>query len=137
MQTLSRYGYLVTAWLMLFIFSQCSHVEAVQTVNSTEAEKMIQSNINNPEFIILDVRTPGEFESGHIGGAINIDYNADDFETKISQIDKTKIYLVYCRTGHRSSKAVSMMKEKGFKSINNLDGGISDWAAQNLPVVTH
>jgi rhodanese-related sulfurtransferase len=122
-------------WLILIIFPNCSHNKGVvQDVSPAEANDLIKSNSNNPSFIILDVRTPGEFASGHIRGAKNIDINADDFNTQIAQMDNSKTYLVYCNTGHRSSRAVSVMKNTGFTSLKNPDGGISDWAAANLPV---
>ena len=123
------------AWLMLILFSQCSHNnDVVQDMSPAEAQKLIIGNNNNPGFMIVDVRTPEEFNSGHLEGSINIDYNADDFDAKIGQLDKNKTFLVYCRSGHRSSKAVSLMKDKGFRSIKNLEGGISNWASENLPL---
>jgi rhodanese-related sulfurtransferase len=136
MKAFYKYHFTLSALIILFLMSRCSHDNVVQDINPAEAQKMIQGNINNPEFVLLDVRTPGEFTSGHIAGAINIDFNADEFESKIGQLDKNKQYLVYCRTGHRSSRAVAMMKDKGFKSLKNLDGGLADWIAGNLPVVT-
>jgi rhodanese-related sulfurtransferase len=122
--------------LIFFLVTSCSSKKGVQDIIPAEAEKLMHENISNPQFIILDVRTPGEFVSGHLAGAINVDFNADDFEMKIGQLNKDGIYLVYCRAGLRSSKAVTMMKDKGFKSLNNLDGGISNWIEGNLPVVT-
>jgi len=136
MKTVLNCRYLVIALFMLVILPRCSHdVGVVQNVNPSDAAKLIKSNNNNPGFMIMDVRTPGEFASGHLQGAINLDLNNDAFESKTGQLDKSKTYLVYCRSGHRSSKAVSMMKEKGFKSLKNLDGGISQWIEENLPVV--
>ncbi|MCK6599511.1 MAG: rhodanese-like domain-containing protein, partial [Bdellovibrionaceae bacterium] len=60
--------------------------------------------------VILDVRTPDEYLSGHIKGAINIDFYASDFQNQLGKLDKEKDYKVYCRSGNRSSKAVNMMK---------------------------
>ena len=125
------------AIFILLLMTQC-HPDRSITVNVSPAEaaKLSQDNNPNPGFIILDVRTPGEFSSGQIKGANNIDFRSDDFETNISRLDKNKTYLVYCHSGNRSSQAVSMMKDKGFKSLKNLDGGIANWVAENLPVVT-
>lgn len=75
---------------------------------------------------ILDVRTAGEFHSGHIPGAINIDVTSPDFKDRIDALDKNKNYLVYCRSGHRSSLACSMLTAKGFKAFNLADG-ICNW----------
>jgi rhodanese-related sulfurtransferase len=137
MKVFVKCRYLLIVSLFSFLLPQCRHDnEVVRDVTPAEAETLIKGNSNNPEFIILDVRTPGEFASGHLAGATNIDFNANDFEVKIVQLDKNKIYLVYCRTGHRSAKAVSIMKNKGFKSLRNLNGGITGWAEANLPVVS-
>jgi rhodanese-related sulfurtransferase len=128
--------YLAASLLILVLLPRCNRDSVVQNVSPAEAEKIIQANMNNTAFVILDVRTPAEFSAGHLAGAINIDFNADDFETKAGQLDKNKNYLVYCRTGHRSSGAVAMMKQNGFKSLKNMDGGISEWISRNLPVIS-
>lgn len=80
--------------------------------------------------ILLDVRTPDEFASGHINGAQNVDYENPNFSSQISQLDPTKTYFVYCRSGNRSSKAVQIMKQQNFKNIYELRGGIA--SAPNL-----
>ncbi|NUM60104.1 MAG: rhodanese-like domain-containing protein [Bdellovibrionaceae bacterium] len=80
--------------------------------------------------VILDVRTPDEYLSGHIKGAINIDFYASDFQNQLGKLDKEKDYKVYCRSGNRSSKAVNMMKNIGFKNVENI-GSVSQ-ASKNL-----
>ena len=74
-------------------------------VTPKEAYSLIQKNKANPNFVILDVRTPQEFASGHIEGAINLDYNVPTFKNDLNGLDKTKIYLIYCRTSRRSRGA--------------------------------
>lgn len=74
--------------------------------------------------VLLDVRTPQEFTSGHLMNAINIDYENIAFESEIKKLDNTKTYFVYCRSGNRSGKAISVMKNNGFKNIYELEGGI-------------
>lgn len=73
--------------------------------------------------VLLDVRTPEEFATGNIAGAINIDFKASDFEQKIAELDKSKTYFVYCLSGIRSGKAADRMSELGFTSLYTLDGG--------------
>jgi rhodanese-related sulfurtransferase len=120
---------------MFTIIPGCSSNDgAVQDLSAVDAEKLINENISNADFVILDVRTPGEFSSGHLPRAINLDYNDNNFEANLNQLDKNKTYLVYCQAGHRSSSAASMMSGKGFKSVKTLAGGISDWTQQNKPV---
>lgn len=74
--------------------------------------------------VILDVRTPSEFSTNHIKGAINIDFYASEFQNKITNLDKTKNYKVYCRSGNRSGQTVNMMMSLGFKNVENV-GGLS------------
>jgi len=78
--------------------------------------------------VVVDVRTPAEFATGHLEGAVNIDIEASDFAAKIATLDKKAPYFVYCRSGNRSSQAVAQMKKTGFTSVT--DGGAMTVAAQ-------
>ena len=78
--------------------------------------------------IILDVRTEEEFESGYIAGAKNLDIRGGaDFISSIEELDKTKAYFVYCRSGARSGQACQLMEQMGFEQVYNLDGGVLAW----------
>lgn len=92
--------------------------------------------ITKADVITLDVRTPGEFMEGHIEGAINIDVEGASFDSEIANLDKTKSYAVYCRSGRRSIIAVDKMTATGFEKLSNLQNGINDWIANSLPLVT-
>lgn len=81
----------------------------------------------NKDVVILDVRTAGEFSSGKIPNAINLDVNQADFAAKLEKLDKTKTYLVYCRSGMRSAKAGDIMCQLEFGKIHNLLGGFNAW----------
>jgi rhodanese-related sulfurtransferase len=85
--------------------------------------------------VTLDVRTPGEFNEGHIEGAQLIDFQSGNFENEIAALDKSKTYAVYCRSGNRSGQAVKVMRDAGFKNLYNLNGGVIDWANAGLPLV--
>jgi rhodanese-related sulfurtransferase len=74
--------------------------------------------------VLLDVRTPSEFLSGHIDKAINIDFENKIFLSEIKNLDVNKTYFVYCRSGSRSGQAISLMKANGIKNIYELQGGI-------------
>lgn len=87
--------------------------------------------------ITLDVRTRGEFNQGHIAGAINIDVEADTFQNEVSQLDKTKMYAVYCQSGRRSGIATDEMKKLGFEYLFNLSNGVNDWMSQGLGLVAY
>lgn len=86
--------------------------------------------------VILDVRSAGEFFSGHIEGAINIDVEGMTFDGDIAKLDKSATYAVYCHSGRRSGIAVSKMESAGFTSLFNLDGGVQAWQSAGLPLVT-
>ncbi|MFM2215164.1 MAG: hypothetical protein RJA88_533 [Actinomycetota bacterium] len=87
--------------------------------------------------ITLDVRTSGEFMSGHIENAINIDVEAMNFDSEIEKLDKSATYAVYCRSGRRSQIAVDRMKDAGFTNLFNLNAGVEDWVSAGLPLVSN
>ena len=95
----------------------------------------IQSNRENPDFIILDVRTPDEWKSEHIENAINIDLFSRAFREELEQLDKSRTYLVYCLTGNRSGKALRIMKDMDFKNVYKISGGFLKWKKEGLPTV--
>lgn len=101
----------------------------IQTINAEQFNKLLVLD----EIQLVDVRTPEEFQTGHIKDAENIDYNNESFKSKISSLDKSKPVLVYCRSGKRSASAAEIMKELGFTKIVSLDGGMISWEAANLP----
>lgn len=82
------------------------------------------------DMIILDVRTPEEFSETHVEGSQNIDIFSSEFKDKISKLDRTKTYKVYCRSGNRSGQAEQLMKSLGFKNVENI-GSVSQ-AAKRL-----
>ena len=96
---------------------------------SQEEWKQGTSNMENIE--ILDVRTPDEFNEGYIPGAKNIDiYKGQVFLDEVNQLDKSKEYYVYCRSGARSAQACALMQQQGFENTYNLQGGITDWTGE-------
>ena len=83
---------------------------------------------------ILDVRTPDEFESEHIDNAKNVNWNSDDFEAKAASYDKSKPVFVYCLSGGRSKKAAAKLKELGFNTVYELDGGFLNWNEEGFGI---
>lgn len=77
--------------------------------------------------VLIDVRSQGEVMSGKIRGARNIDIMRPDFKEKIGKLDKSKTYLMYCRSGRRSARACSIMAKQGFTKLVNLKGGYIAW----------
>jgi phage shock protein E len=109
--------------------------QIINNISAAEAKELIQANTANPNFIIIDVRTPEEYAQGHLENAILIDYNNDSFKTEIKKLNRNKKYLIYCRTGNRSAGARDFMQASGFMDINHMDGGITEWQSRGYPVV--
>lgn len=103
-------------------------------LDSFEAKKLIDENKNSSNFVIIDVRTRPEYNEGYIENAILIDIYTSDFAQRIAELDKSKIYFVYCRTGSRSRYAHEYMKKIGFREVYNLKNGILDWISRGLDV---
>ncbi len=99
----------------------------IKTISIKESRKMIKDRIDDKNFVLLDIRTPKEFNEFHIDKAINIDYYSRNFKNELEKLDKTKDYLIYCRSAHRSKGGLKIMKELGFKSVVDMDGGITKW----------
>ncbi|MBA2499364.1 MAG: rhodanese-like domain-containing protein [Chitinophagaceae bacterium] len=95
----------------------------VKAISPRVAERKIKNG-----FTILDVRTAKEFDAGKIEYAENMDIkDSAAFMQQISTLDKNKSYLVYCRSGKRSSDAADLMQQQGFTRIYNMKGGILAW----------
>ena len=102
-------------------------------VTVKEAAELVAEKKESPGFVILDVRTPGEFAEGHLERALNIDVKSTGFYDEIMKLDKEKSYLVYCRSGKRSKKAQGIMGKSGFKDVINMKGGFLGWAKEGHP----
>jgi rhodanese-related sulfurtransferase len=85
--------------------------------------------------ILIDVRTPGEYDEVRIEGAMLIDVSSPDFDALVSELDPTETYVVYCRSGNRSVPATQRMMQLGLGSVYDM-GGIIDWVAEGHPTVS-
>lgn len=125
---------LIAAFAVIFVSSTAfagSKAEEVTYVNAEEARGLL---IENPNVIILDVRTKGEYKRGHIEGAVRNNYFSTKFKRRLRELDRTKPYLVHCKSGHRSGRVVKIMVKEGFTDITHLDGGYDAW--KKLPPLT-
>ncbi len=80
-----------------------------------------------PDTVIIDVRTPAEARQGMIPGAKLIDMFNCDFMQHIEALDRNKTYLIYCRSGNRSAQTCMIMQHIGFKKLYNLAPGVMAW----------
>lgn len=81
------------------------------------------------EGVLIDVRTPGEWEEGYVPGATLINFYDEDFVEKVSRFSKDKKVLLYCRSGRRSAEAAALLDSLGYKEVYNLEGGYVRWEA--------
>ena len=112
--------------LFAFVLSGCSQQDFVSQGNEDFAK-----TINKKSTQLVDVRTPQEYEAGHIPGALNIDVRSADFDTQAAQLNKKKTVAVYCRSGVRSRIAASKLTGMGF-TVYNLDKGINGWNGETV-----
>jgi rhodanese-related sulfurtransferase len=121
----------IALFATVLLLTGCSTSSSTNNLSVTEfSSKTAESGV-----VTLDVRTPGEFNEGHVEGAQLIDFQSGNFENEIATLDKSKTYAVYCRSGSRSGQAVKVMSDAGFTSVYNLNGGVIDWTIAGLPLV--
>ena len=104
------------------LFSQVLDVESFSTKIAEQ-----------PQAILLDVRTSGEFGGGHLPKATNIDFRSEGFSKEIDKLDKSKPVLIYCLSGGRSAQAAELMRAKGFQ-VTELKGGYLKWTTKLMPL---
>lgn len=90
----------------------------------------------SPSVTVIDVRTPEEFETGHIENALNYDWRGEQFNKQIEGLDKQQVVYVYCMSGGRSAAAAKKMRDNGFAKVYELKGGILQWRSESLPEVS-
>ncbi|MBT8327338.1 MAG: rhodanese-like domain-containing protein [Bacteroidia bacterium] len=91
-------------------------------------QKDLASKMEDKNVVVIDVRTPGEVASGYIKGTHKfLNINDSNFETSINELDKSKTYIMYCRSGARSGRAAGFMISNGFTDVYNLEGGILNY----------
>lgn len=122
-------------WLLLLtgvlLAGFCSTVCVQAQQNSagkTVSQKKFQRLISKKNTVLLDVRTSDEYKAGHIPGSLQIDVlKVKDFKKQLATLDRTKTYLLYCRSGKRSKEGMLLMKESGFTKLYDLEGGFINW----------
>jgi len=123
---------LIISGLLLVALFGTAGLQAQDTIaGKTVTQKKFQRLMTKKNTVLLDVRTTEEYKSGHIPGSLQIDVlNAADFKKQVASFDKNKKYLLYCRSGKRSSSAKVLMEEMGFTKLYDLDGGFSKWTGK-------
>ncbi len=112
--------------LFLTLLIGCAQKIQYSTISSEEAQDL--------NAIILDIRTPIEYDSGHIKDAILINYYEENFRDNLNKLDKNEKYFIYCRSGHRSKDTLIIMQELNFTNVYNLQKGIIEWKMRGYPI---
>ncbi|MEP0366519.1 MAG: rhodanese-like domain-containing protein [Cyclobacteriaceae bacterium] len=112
--------------------SQSQGQSEIVTINTAEEVMGVLST----DLQLIDVRTPQEYDAGHIKNATLINIQDPEFESKMNQLNKEKPVMVYCAVGGRSSRAVALIKDMGFSKVYNYKGGMKDWAASGMEMET-
>jgi len=108
---------------------------AVQTISPRQFKALLDGHQDDPDVVLLDVRTPKEFEDGHIQRALLLDYYSSDYVERLKALDRNKTYLVYCRSGNRSGKSLAIFEKLGFRRVYNMDTGVIGWSREKYPLV--
>ena len=125
----------VVLFIALLVFG-CTTSQSQTDKTSFTAKEFSEkiSETKNPQ--IIDVRTPEEYETGHITNAHNFNWNDDDFLKNVADLDKTKPVFVYCLSGGRSSDAAAALRKEGFNTVFEMPGGMMEWRAKNMPLAS-
>lgn len=126
-----KYWINTIAFVLLFAFAGCQQDTGDKKVNvtATEVKQLIESE---KDIVVLDVRTPYEFQEGHLEGALNVDYTSPDFEHEIAKLDTAATYLLYCKSGNRSGRATAVMKNNNFNNLYNATVGFDALKASGI-----
>ena len=116
--------------LLILFFTLCSGHLFSQVL---DVESFSTQIAEQPQALLLDVRTSGEFGGGHLPKAKNIDFRSEGFVKEIDKLDKSKPVLIYCLSGGRSAQAAELMRAKGFQ-VTELKGGYLKWTTKLMPL---
>jgi rhodanese-related sulfurtransferase len=107
--------------IVIVVFLTSCGNAGYRNVSTEESKELIDNN----EVVVIDVRTPDEFQGGHIPNATLIP--VQELENRLNELDKEKTYLLVCRSGNRSMQASEILSNNGFKNIYNMTGGMNKW----------
>ena len=124
--------------MLRFVFFSLLLVYSCQIFESKEISVISNTQfteIQDTDYILVDVRTAEEYESGHIQDAVNFNFYSESFQNDILSLDKSASIVLYCRTQNRSTKTANYLKENGYKEITVLEGGITSWVKNGNDLV--
>jgi len=110
--------------------------QIIDNITTEEAHAMIYADPGNPGLVILDVRIQVEYDNEHIENVAHLDYYSLTITEDLNNLDKTRTYIVYCRSAKRSGLTLDIMKDLGFRKVYNMLGGILQWIDDGYDVVS-
>jgi rhodanese-related sulfurtransferase len=124
--------------LLVMLILSCNSSATSDTQENAPAEdsqRMLDKEtfaaaIKKSGAVIVDVRSPAEFEQNHIEGAININFFGPEFKYKLLELDRNKKYYLYCKNETTSYRSMKFMEDNDFKQVYMLKGGFKDWVTE-------
>ena len=133
----------IIALVLCFSLTNCNNSKGQQPAAAQTAQQTPQTVLSPDDFEakalqagvqLVDVRTPAEYQTGHIANATNINFNDPNFKANMEKLDKNKPIAVYCAAGGRSGKSAALLTQIGFKTVYDLQGGMGAWKAKGKKV---
>ena len=123
---------LLTPFLFLLMAASCTGQPSAKDLNADEFDQALNGGVAAQ---LVDVRTAGEYASGHLEGAKLMDWSNGQFQKDLVTLDKDAPVLLYCASGRRSAAALDAMEQAGFKDVKHLAGGIQTWSRAGRRIV--
>jgi len=124
--------------ILIAVVTSCSFQSTTEIlINNVDVDAAQELVTQDENVIMLDVRTPKEYEVGHIEGALNISIAAADFSERVNKLDRGKTYIIHCSANvenGRSAKSLEIMSGLGFDKLLNMEGGIAAWEQSGHPL---
>jgi thioredoxin 1 len=119
--------------VLLSLNTSCQTKNAGGSLTQLDAKAFYDASSKATDALLLDVRSPEEFEGGHIANAENINWNGADFEKEVAAYSKDKTVYIYCLSGGRSGQAANFLRKNGYSNVIELNGGMMKWRSAGLP----
>ena len=136
---MSRIIHVLISIILLSVVASCGSQNVTETsIQSVGVDAAKELVAQDESVVVLDVRTPEEYEAGHIQGALNINIRNENFSNMVSMLDRNKTYMVHCSANvenGRTDKSLKIMDNLGFKKLLDMSGGIVAWTQRGNPVV--
>ena len=128
--------YIFVMIMLLAVFLLFAQQNGFERLTAPKFKEILEIyKMEKTKFVLLDIRTLPEFESGHIEGAEMLDFYSKSFVQDLKALDKDLPYLIYCRSGNRTGQTLALMQKLGFKNISDLKNGINSWTMAGYEIL--